>query len=206
MRILLIHCKEFEYNTREKAVEDAEELDESNKAGKFENVLVVFTSVEKDDAKNPENIVEQASEEILEVFRTVKAKSILLYPYAHLSSELAGASDAISILRKLHSRLLEKDVETHKAAFGWYKSFSIVNLGHPLAELSRSIRPGVVEKPVEKKDKFHRFIVMDEDGVEYEVSRDDWRSCEAFNKPSERMMMLERFVENELEEKVGKGV
>ena len=205
MRILLIHCKEFEYNAREKAVEGAEELDESNRKGKFENVLVAFTSVEREDVKDPENIVEQASQEVLDVLQKVKAERVLLYPYAHLSSELAGASDATNILRKLHSRLIEKGVETHRAGFGWYKSFTLVNFGHALAELSRSIRPGVVEKPVERKEKFHRFIVMDEDGVEYEVSGGDWRSCEAFNRPSLRMMMLKRFVENELEEKKGEG-
>ncbi|MEM3647135.1 MAG: threonyl-tRNA synthetase editing domain-containing protein, partial [Thermofilum sp.] len=206
MRILLIHCKEFEYIARDKAVEDAEELDESNGAGKFENVLVSFTTVERDDVKDPEGVAEQASREIMDVLHKVKAERILLYPYAHLSSELAGAGDATSILRKTHGKLLEKGVEAHRAAFGWYKSFTLVNLGHALAELSRSIKPGMVEKPVEKKDKFHRFIVMDENGAEYEVSRDDWRSCEAFTKPGGRMMMLKRFVENELEERGGEGV
>ncbi|MEM2688014.1 MAG: threonyl-tRNA synthetase editing domain-containing protein, partial [Thermoproteota archaeon] len=129
-----------------------------------------------------------------------------LYPYAHLSSELAGASDATSILRRLYGKLLEKKIETFRAVFGWYKSFTLVNMGHALAELSRSIKPGIAEKPAEKKEKFHRFIVMDEDGVEYELDRGNWRSCEAFNKPGGRMTLLKRFVENELEERKGEGV
>lgn len=206
MRILLIHCKEFEYSARDKEAERAEELDEVNGAGKFENVLVAFTTVERDDAKNPEGVAEQAGQEILDVLQKVKAVSILVYPYSHLSSSLAEASDAIGILRKIHGKLLEKGVEAHRAPFGWSKSFTLVNIGHPLAELSRTIVPQPVEKPVEKKEKFHRFIVMDEDGVEYEVSREDWRSCEAFNKPGGRMVMLKRFVENELEERRGEGV
>lgn len=204
LRILLIHCEKFEYNAREKAVEKAEDLDESNRAGRFENVLVVFTSVEKEDVKDPEGVAEQAGQEILDVFKTVKAERVLLYPYAHLSSELADAVSAISILKRVHEKLSEKGVETHRAVFGWYKSFTLVNKGHALAELSRSIKPGTVEKHVEKKEKFHRFIVMDEDGVEYEVTRENWRSCEAFLK-SRRGMMLKQFVENELEEKAGRG-
>lgn len=204
LRILLIHCEKFEYNAREKAVEKAEDLDESNRAGRFENVLVVFTSVEKEDAKDPESVAEQAGREILDVFKTVKAERVLLYPYAHLSSELADAVSAMSVLKRVHEKLSEKGVETHRAAFGWYKSFTLVNKGHALAELSRSIKPGTVEKHVEKKEKFHRFIVMDEDGVEYEVTRENWRSCEAFLK-SRRGMMLKQFVENELEEKAGRG-
>jgi len=205
LRILLIHCERFEYNVREKAVENAEELDESNRAGRFENVLVVFTSVEKDDAKNPEGIVEQASREIIEVFKSVKAKRILLYPYAHLSSELAGATDAVNILKRLHAALLQNGVEAHRAAFGWYKSFTLVNFGHALSELSRSIKPGLVEKPIEKKEKFHRFIIMDEEGFEYEVDKANWRSCEVFSKPGVRIGLLKTFIGNELEEKSGKG-
>ena len=204
LRILLIHCEKFEYNAREKAVEKAEDLDESNRAGRFENVLVVFTSVEKEDAKDPESVAEQAGQEILDVFKTVKAERVLLYPYAHLSSELADAVSAMSVLKRVHEKLSEKGVETHRAAFGWYKSFSLVNFGHALAELSRSIRPGPVEKHVEKKEKFHRFVVMDEEGFEYEVTRGNWMGCEAFSK-SRRGMLLKQFVENELEEKK-KGV
>ncbi len=206
LRILLIHCKEFEYSVRDKAVEDAEELNESNRTGKFENVLVAFTSVEKEDAKNPEDIAEQASEEIIDVFQKVRAESVLLYPYAHLASDLAGVGDAISILRKLHGKLFEKGVEAHRAAFGWYKSFTLVNIGHALAELSRSIVSKPVEKPRVEGEKFHRFIVMDEDGVEYEVTSEDWRRCEAFSKPNGRMLMLKRFVENELGESRRTGV
>ncbi|MEM2608464.1 MAG: threonine--tRNA ligase [Thermoproteota archaeon] len=205
MRILLIHCERFEYSAREKAVEGAEELDEENRAGRFENVLVVFTSVEREDAKDPEGVVGQASEEIINVFKTVKAKCILLYPYAHLSSELAGASDATSILKKLHEKLLEKGIETYKAVFGWYKSFALVNFGHALAELSRSIRPRVFERPVEKKEKFHRFVIMDEEGVEYEVDKANWKSCEVFSKPGARTSLLKTFIGNELEERTGKG-
>ncbi len=205
MRILLIHCKEFEYSVRDKAVENAEALDESNRGGRFENVLVSFTTVERDDAKDPEGVAEQASREIIDVLHKVRAERVLLYPYAHLASDLAEASDAISILRKTYGKLLEKGVEAHRAAFGWYKSFTLANLGHALAELSRSIKPGAVEKPVEKKEKFHRFIIMDEEGFEYEVTRENWRSCEAFSKPGGRMMLLKKFVENELEEKTGRG-
>lgn len=205
MKILLIHCKEFEYSVRDKAVEGAEEVDDSNRSGKFENVLVAFTSVEREDVKNPKGVVEQASAEILDVFSKVRAESVVVYPYAHLSSDLAGVGDAANIVRKIRDKLIERGVKARSAPTGWYKSFTLVNMGHPLAELSRSIRPGVIERPAEKKEKFHRFIVMDEEGNEYEVTRENWRNCEAFSK-SRRGMMLKRFVENELEGSGGEGV
>lgn len=206
MRILLLHCERFEYRVREKAVEEAEEPDDSNRSGRFENILVVFTSVEQEDARDPGSIAEQVCEEVLKVFSNVKAGSILIYPYAHLSSSLAGASDALNILREFQRRMAGKGVETFRAPFGWYKSFTLVNIGHPLAELSRSIRPQQAEKPGGAKEKFHRLIVMDEDGAEHEVTKEGWRSCKAFSTPGGRREMLKHFVENELEESRKAGV
>ncbi|MGQ9595789.1 MAG: threonine--tRNA ligase [Thermoproteota archaeon] len=206
MRILLLHCERFEYSVRERAVDGAEEIDDSNRSGSFRNVLVAFTSVEREDVRDPEGVAEQASAEILDVLSKVKAESVLVYPYAHLASNLAGVRDAADIIRRIRDRLIEKEVRAKSAPAGWYKSFTLVNMGHPLAELSRSIGPGRVEKPAEKTEKFHRFILMDEDGVEYEVTKENWRGCGAFSKPGGRMMMLNRFVENELEESKTRGV
>lgn len=206
MRILLLHCERFEYSVRERAIDGAEEINDSNRSGSFRNVLVAFTSVEREDVRDPEGVAEQASAEILDVLSKVKAESVLVYPYAHLASNLAGVRDAADIIRRIRDRLIEKEVRAKSAPAGWYKSFTLVNMGHPLAELSRSIGPGRVEKPAEKTEKFHRFILMDEDGVEYEVTKENWRSCEAFSKPGGRMMMLNRFVENELEESKTRGV
>jgi threonyl-tRNA synthetase len=140
LRLLLLHCESFEYEVRQTAVKNPEPLAE-NRAGKFANVLVAFSTIEKEDETNPGEVAEKATDSIAEVARSVKANSILLYPYAHLSSSLASGSVAISILEQSSRSLKAMNFDVHRSPFGYYKSFSLHCLGHPLAELSRTLRP-----------------------------------------------------------------
>src|SRR5437660_578876 len=74
MRLLLVHADRFEYEAREKAVKEPEPLDESHKRGALENGLVVFSTVEKNDEQEPEQIATNAASSIEEVLRWLKTK------------------------------------------------------------------------------------------------------------------------------------
>jgi len=69
--------------------------------------------------------------------KKIGCKKLLLYPYAHLSADLASPITAISLLDSLEKRFNEVDV-TH-APFGWTKSYEMKVKGHPLAESSKII-------------------------------------------------------------------
>ncbi len=138
MRLLLIHAKKFQYSVTEKAVKNPEEINEADRTGSFDNTLVVFTSIEKDD---DENVINKAIEEIIDTAEKVKPSSIVIYPYAHLSTELADPLIAQKLFSQLYERLAEKiDLPVYKAPFGWYKSFTLECYGHPLSELSKTIK------------------------------------------------------------------
>lgn len=153
MRMLLVHAKTFSYRAREKAVDEGEEISAENVEGTFENALVVFTTIEEDDGKNISSIVDKAASEIIDVARKVGTTTIVIYPYAHLSSSLAPPKTAINILNSLRSALLELGFEVAKAPFGWYKEFALHCYGHPLSELSRhiSVDEEVSKRVIEKK-------------------------------------------------------
>ena len=51
MRILLIHSDYLNYNVKNKTPV-AEEIEDAKKQGAFDESLVVFTAVEKDDENN----------------------------------------------------------------------------------------------------------------------------------------------------------
>lgn len=89
MKLLLIHSKTFQYTPIQPAVKEPEELREGLREQSFENALVVFTSVENGDDSS---VVEKARDEILSAADQVKPSVIVLYPYAHLSSDLAPPS------------------------------------------------------------------------------------------------------------------
>jgi threonyl-tRNA synthetase len=174
LRILLIHADRFSYEVREKAIDYPEPLTNDRVKGFFNDVLVVFVSVEKDDELNIEEIVDSASKSIIDVAGRIGVNSIVLYPYAHLSSNLAPPKVAIDILVRLEESLRGGGVSVHRSPFGWYKQFEIKCKGHPLSELSRSIvARGRVEreevKPAEAKPS--RFIVLDLNGVEHPITK-----------------------------------
>ena len=150
MRILLIHSDYLNYNVKNKTPV-AEDIEEAKKAGSFDDSLVVFTAVEKDDENNPEGIVKNLVAEVKKANDQVKAENIVLYPYAHLSSSLSSPKVAVQILKDAEAALKEEDFTVQRVPFGWYKAFEISCKGHPLSELSRSITADEEETKTERK-------------------------------------------------------
>ncbi len=138
MQLLFIHSDYIEYEAKQKT-RVAEPLDESRKRERIEEVLVAFIAVEREDETNARYAVEKALEETSSVFNKVGAERIVLYPYAHLSSELASPEMSMEILKAMERDLLSSGVDVKRAPFGWYKSFTLRCKGHPLSELSRKI-------------------------------------------------------------------
>ncbi|MEM7816541.1 MAG: threonine--tRNA ligase [Candidatus Aenigmatarchaeota archaeon] len=162
MKILLIHADFIEYEVREKAIEQAEKLEKNFE--KVDECLVVFVAVEKYDEKNVEQVVENLFDEINKVASQLAVNRIVLYPYAHLSSELASSEIAIKILKSAEEKLREK-YEVFRAPFGWYKSFQIKCKGHPLSELSREIRVEEVSEALRKEEKLKsEWYIIEPDG------------------------------------------
>ena len=158
MQLLFIHSDYIEYEAKQKT-RVAEPIDESKKHERIEEVLVVFVAVEREDETNARYAVEKALEETISVFNKVGAERIVLYPYAHLSSELASPERSMEILKAMERDLLSSGVDVKRAPFGWYKSFTLQCKGHPLSELSRKIEvhegsgAGAEEKAAEKLSK-----------------------------------------------------
>ena len=67
----------------------------------------------------------------------LKVNRILIYPYAHLSSNLAKPSIALRLIKEMEKYSKELGIETFRTPFGWCKQFTISIKGHPLAEQSR---------------------------------------------------------------------
>lgn len=169
MRLLLIHSKSFEYRAIEPAVKEPEPLE--NKEASFENALVVFTTIERDDN---EESVKNAVSEILNVAAQVRPSVIVLYPYAHLSSDLASPAEALTVLKSLYESLRgASNIPVHKSPFGWYKSFTLNCYGHPLSELSKTVKPAatVAKRQIEKK-----FYIMTSDGELHDPASFDYSS------------------------------
>jgi len=176
MKILLLHTDYIEYEAKEKAIGGAEEVDV--KKDRLDEALAVFVAVEKDDEGVIDETVENAADEIRHVAGNVGTERIMLYPYAHLSSNLSSPDAAKEAISKLKEEL-GRTFTVKNAPFGWYKSFKISCKGHPLAELSREISG--TKKEEEKKITSSWFILTPE-GELVDAEKFDFRGHEELEK------------------------
>jgi len=130
MRVLQLHCDSIEYTPIKKEIKSAEDIEPKKTV--LEEVVVCFIAVENDDDST---VGKTAIGEIQESMKKIGCKKLLLYPYAHLSSDLASPNTGLSILKEMESSAI--DISVTRAPFGWTKAFSIKVKGHPLAESSK---------------------------------------------------------------------
>lgn len=132
MRVLQLHCDHVEYTPTKKEIASAE--DAKPETVRLEDLVVAFIAVESSDDNH---VAKKAMAEIKESLKKLGCSRLLIYPYAHLSSDLASPDAALKVLNELESAASNLDVS--RAPFGWTKSYSIKVKGHPLAESFRTI-------------------------------------------------------------------
>ena len=133
MRILQLHCDSIEYTPTKKEIKSAEDID-NPQTQKLEELVVVFVAIEDGDDSS---VAQNAISQIKNSMEKIGCKKLLLYPYAHLSSNLAKPSVAITLLKEMESSASELDVS--HSPFGWTKSYKLQVKGHPLAESSKVV-------------------------------------------------------------------
>ncbi|MGC8582454.1 MAG: threonine--tRNA ligase [Thermoproteus sp.] len=166
MRVLLIHAESFRWEPKEPA---SEIRDEPN-SGEAKNALVAFITVEEGDVLD-DGYLSRIAEDIIDVARRVKASSIVIYPYAHLSSKLARPYLSKEILSKVYNIVsaTAQGFSVLKAPFGYYKEFELKCLGHPLSELSRSYTPEATPRSSTQQTKQQDvYLILTPDGEEYD--------------------------------------
>src|SRR5206468_11535029 len=94
MRVLLLHSDFIEYQPISKEVQAAEDI-QSKCTKKIDEVIVALIAVERDD---DESIIDDVCRELKTYGETIKSDNLLIYPYAHLSSDLASHSTAQALV------------------------------------------------------------------------------------------------------------
>ncbi|MBT3398096.1 threonine--tRNA ligase [archaeon] len=136
MKTLNLHCDYINFKALKKALKSVDEIAPNQTLeGDSKDCLVVMVAVEKGDSKAT---VQGLVESIQKIATDVKAKNIVLYPYAHLSSNLGKPETAVEVLNETAKKL--KGFKVLQAPFGYYKQFELKVKGHPLSELSREIK------------------------------------------------------------------
>lgn len=133
MRILQLHCDSIEYTPIKKEIKSAEEITNTDTVC-LSDLVVAFVAIEDGDDST---VAQDAISQIKSSMENIGCKKLLLYPYAHLSSNLAKPSIAISLLKEMENGASPLDVS--HSPFGWTKSYHLKVKGHPLAESSKVV-------------------------------------------------------------------
>jgi threonyl-tRNA synthetase len=146
MRILQLHCDSIEYTPTKKEIKSAEDITPETK--KLEEVVVAFVAIEQGDDSS---VAQNAISQIKNSMQKIGCKKLLLYPYAHLSSNLASPITALALIKEMESSA--SDLEVSHSPFGWTKSYQVKVKGHPLAESSKVITKENTDKKIEGDEK-----------------------------------------------------
>jgi threonyl-tRNA synthetase len=147
-------------------------------------------TVEEEDEADLDGVVKGLVDEATNIANQVKARHITLYPYAHLSDSHATPAFAMNALSDAEVALKAAGFDVMRPPFGWYKAFELVCKGHPLSELSRTIRPSGVAAPSAKRrtsarehvsksltaeaQSKSRFQIMDAKGELHDIAQFDF--------------------------------
>ncbi|MDD5337115.1 MAG: threonine--tRNA ligase [Candidatus ainarchaeum sp.] len=195
MRIMTVHADYIEVEPKQKAIKDAEDVKLEKK--RYEEVLVVFTSVEQGD-EDVAAVAKATAAEIEKVAKQVKTNNVLIYPLVHLTSKPSSPRVALAAIRKIVELLKVSGYQVESSPFGWYKGYTLKCKGHPLSELSRELRSDdvkirtdadgkkeisidiksevVVSASLKAEEKMKsKFSILDLDGKLHEVDGFDYK-------------------------------
>ncbi len=132
-----MHVDFIEYTPVKREIKGAEDIDP--RTVREEDLVVLFTAFESgDDAA----LTKKAVAEAKEFLSKLGTKRLMLYPFAHISQDLAPPGEALPLLLAMEDAAKESGLDVSRAPFGWTKALQVKVKGHPLAEMSRSYSHG----------------------------------------------------------------
>lgn len=148
MKILQLDVENITYELINPEASVYEKSDE--KRVSVNDAIVLLVSIEKGD---DEGTASKAIDEAVKFMEMEKRGTLLIYPFAHLSGNLAAPQDAMKLVDYMYS-LASGRCNAKKAPFGWNKKWDIRIKGHPLAEQSKSYTAdGTGKAPHGKEDR-----------------------------------------------------
>ncbi len=148
MKILQLDCDSISYELVKPEASLYEESTE--KKVTIDDALVLLVSIEKGDENS---VADKALEDVVKQMAQLKRKKLVVYPFAHLSSDLAEPKSAMALINYMAERAASENIEVRKAPFGWNKKLDLNIKGHPMAEQSKRYGREDLKKTAVKREK-----------------------------------------------------
>ncbi len=117
MKVLMLFADEFSYTVTTKTLQDFEDASGSKT---FNDVLVAFVQVEKEDEEEVSKKVKKLIKSIKWAAGKNKTKNVLLHSFAHLSLSKAEPKITKEILDKAEKRLKNVGFQVEQTPFGYF--------------------------------------------------------------------------------------
>ncbi|HUC38800.1 MAG TPA: threonine--tRNA ligase [Candidatus Acidoferrum sp.] len=150
MKIIQLDVESMEYEPIEPEIQIYEKIE--RKAVHVKDALLLLISIEKGDT---EAYASRALKEAMDFAEKQRIKSIVLYPFAHLSTNLEEPQRALNLFDYMAKEAEKGKLKVYRSPFGWNKRLSYSGKGHPLAEMFRSYgeeAKGAAKKTARKID------------------------------------------------------
>ena len=194
MRVLQLHAEFFEYEPVSREIQEKyADQDVSRETVRLQDLVVILVAVEEGDELA---IVRAAAQDIKEYIRRIKNNKLLIYPYSHLSSNLASPQQALEIMNLMKEETMKEDIEVRRAPFGWTKSFSVKVKAHPLAENFRIYDKSSITKYSDKEGSSLSNTALNNTGTAISSAlsaEDSLRSQWFVMKPDGEMIPLKEY-------------
>lgn len=136
MKLLMIYCTRFGYETSMRTLETVPEID---KTETFENCLVAFIHVEEKDEENGSYVETKLIKNLKWAARKNETEKIILHSFTHLSDSKGSPEITKQIFDSAEERLNNSSYEAHQTAFGYFMNLDIQAPGSPLTRLFKDI-------------------------------------------------------------------
>ncbi len=134
MKVLQLDVNKIEFEPIEPEASSYESAEK--KTVDITDALVMLVAVENGDT---EEYARKAVGDSIAFAKKQGIRKLVIYPFAHLSSNLESPKEAMAMLELMKAAAIEdKGIEVLSAPFGWNKRLNLMIKGHPLAEQSRS--------------------------------------------------------------------
>ena len=136
MKLLMVYSNRFKYNVTTKTLPDFPDAQGSKE---FNDVLVAFIHVEKEDEEEVPKKVKKLIKSIKWAAGKNKTKRIILHSFAHLSTSKSDPLVAKEILDKSEERLKNVGFEVYQTPFGYFLDLDILAPGISQARIFQDL-------------------------------------------------------------------
>jgi len=138
MRFLALHVDAFASRVTEPGRSPlVEPVDEAET--QTGEALVVLASIEREDEKRVEAVVEAATAEVVALARKLGVSEIVIHPFAHLFAELGPPAVAVAVLDQVADGVRGHGLRVTRTPFGWFNTLEVRAKGHPLSRVARIV-------------------------------------------------------------------